>query len=69
MEAGSVVVVVVVVAVKQVASVVDGDVEGGIVVAVGVENGSSEARASRGPQFLNLSRERVALELRMSDTE
>lgn len=66
MEAGSAVVVD---AVKLVARVADGDEEGGIVLAAGVENGSSEARASRGPLFLNLSRERVALEVRMSETE
>lgn len=67
---GVVFVAAVAVAVRLVASVFDGDVEGGTAVVVDFENGSREAKVSRGTMFLDdLSRERVALEVRMSDTE
>lgn len=70
MEVGAVFVIAVAVAVRLVASVFDGDVEGGTVVAVAFENGSGEAKVSRGTMFLDdLSRESVTPEVRMSDTE
>lgn len=58
------------VTIRLVAGVFDGDLEGGAVVALNFENGSSETKALCGTMFIDdLSQEKVALEVRMFDTE